>query len=226
MAPPLRLLADPRPRAKAKASPVAVGYKTTGKFYLPHPSVRANKSFFRVLSARASRRQFAHVPDEKLATFLWYSAKALTMSQGPHNIFCQHRFVPSAGGLHPIDLIIIDVHEQSASVYDPIAHALCRLDATEERVATFLAYSEQVLNSGSGTLIWFAARPEKVKAKYKHELSLIWRDAGALIASMYLIAEALGLNCCALGNLGSHELQELTGNTAILGTGGCIIGAR
>jgi hypothetical protein len=43
---------------------------------------------------------------------------------------------------------------------------------------------------------------------------------------MYLISEALGLNCCALGNLGSHELQQLTGNLTILGTGGCIIGAR
>jgi SagB-type dehydrogenase family enzyme len=225
MAPP-SLLADPRPRAKAKTSPTGTGYKTTAKFYLPHPEARGSKSFFRVLSARASRRSFAHVPDDKLAAFLWYSAKALTMSQGPQDIFCQHRFVPSAGGLHPIDLIVIDVHEQSASVYDPIAHALCKLDVSEEQVTSFLTYSEQVLCPGSGTIIWFAARPEKVKAKYTNELSLIWRDAGALIASMYLISEALGLNCCALGNLGSHELQQLTGNLTILGTGGCIIGAR
>jgi SagB-type dehydrogenase family enzyme len=221
-----QLLADPRPRKKPKPVPASGGYKTTAKFYLPRPEVKANKSFFKVLAARASRRSFAHMPDEKLAAFLWYSAKALTLSQGPHNIFCQHRFVPSAGGLHPIDLIVIDVHEQSASVYDPIAHALCKLDATEEKVATFLAYSQEVLNPGSGTIIWFAARPEKVSAKYTDELSLIWRDAGALIASMYLIAEALSLNCCALGNLGSLELQTLTDNPAVIGTGGCIIGAR
>ena len=221
----IQSLADPRPRTKPKPA-LNSGFKTTDKFYLPYPEVRASKPFFRVLTARASRRQFAHVSDDKLAAFLWYSAKALTMSQGPHDIFCQHRFVPSAGGLHPIDLIVIDAQEKSASVYDPNAHALCRLDTTEEQVTHFLAYSEQVLCSGSGILIWFAARPDKVKAKYTHELSLIWRDAGALLASMYLIAEALKLNCCALGVLGSHELQELTNNTSILGTGGCIIGAR
>ena len=222
----LRMQADPRPRAKVKAGHIGAGYKTTAKFYLPHPDVRIKTSFFKVLEARASRRSFAHVSDDKLAAFLWYSAKALTMSQGPQDIFCQHRFVPSAGGLHPIDLIVIDVHERSASVYDPIAHALCKLDVTEEKVATFLAYSQEVLCPGSGTIIWFAARPEKVSAKYTNELSLIWRDAGALIASMYLIAEALSLNCCALGNLGSRELQVLTENPSVLGTGGCIIGAR
>jgi SagB-type dehydrogenase family enzyme len=201
-------------------------YQTTGKFYLPRPEIKANKSFFRVLAARASRRNFAHVTDEKLAAFLWYSAKALTLNQGPNNLFCQHRFVPSAGGLHPIDLLVFDVHEQSVSVYDPIAHALCKLDVAQDKVATFLAYSQDVLDSGSGTLIWFAARPEKVSAKYTNELSLIWRDVGALIASMYLIAEALSLNYCALGVLGGQELQELTGNTSIIGTGGCILGAR
>ena len=221
-----QLLADPRPRKKPKLAHTSTGYKTTAKFYLPRPEVKANKSFFKVLAARASRRSFAQLSDDKLAAFLWYSAKALTMNQGPHNIFCQHRFVPSAGGLHPIDLIVIDVHEQSASVYDPIAHALCKLEATEEKVAAFLAYSQEVLDPGSGTIIWFAARPEKISAKYTHELSLIWRDAGALIASMYLIAEAIGLNCCALGNLGSYELQILTDNSSVIGTGGCIIGAR
>ncbi|WP_071891223.1 nitroreductase family protein [Hymenobacter sp. PAMC 26628] len=166
------------------------------------------------------------MPDEKLAAFLWYSAKALSLNQGPHNLFCQHRYVPSAGGLYPIDLIVIDVHEESVSVYDPIAHALCKLDAAEENIAAFLTYSQEVLNAGSGTLIWFAARPEKVSAKYTHELSLIWRDVGALIASMYLIAEALSLNYCALGVLGSQELQTLTGDAAILGAGGCILGSR
>lgn len=223
---PLQLLADPRPRTKPKPAPSRAGYKTTDKFYLPRPEIKANKSFFRVLSARASKQQFAHVSDEKLAAFLWYSAKTLTLNQGPHNVFCQHQFVPSASGLHPIDLIVFDVYEQSASVYDPIAHALCKLDVSEERVATFLTYSQQILDSGSGVLIWFAARPEKVSIKYTNELSLIWRDAGALIASMYLIAEALSLNCCALGVLGNQELQELTGNTSIIGAGGCIIGAR
>jgi SagB-type dehydrogenase family enzyme len=157
---------------------------------------------------------------------LWYSAKALSINQGPHHVFCQHRYVPSAGGLHPVDLIVIDIHEGSVSVYDPIAHALCRLDVTKEKLTAFLAYSQTVLDAGSGILIWFAARPNKVRAKYTHELSLIWRDVGALIASMYLIAEALGLNYCALGALGSQELQTLTSDPSILGAGGCILGAR
>ncbi|MDB5270113.1 MAG: hypothetical protein JWP58_3153 [Hymenobacter sp.] len=222
----LPLLADPRPRLKPKSTATSSSYKTSEKFYLPRPDIKGNKSFFRVLAARASRRQFAHVSDEKLATFLWYSAKALSINQGPHNIFCQHRYVPSAGGLHPIDLIVIDVHEGSVSVYDPIAHALCRLDVAEENVVAFLRYSQTVLDAGSGILIWFAARPDKVSAKYTHELSLIWRDVGALIASMYLIAEALSLNYCALGALGSQELQTLTGDNSILGAGGCILGSR
>lgn len=83
-----------------------------------------------------------------------------------------------------------------------------------------------MLDAGAGILIWFAASPNKVNAKYKHELSLIWRDAGALIASMYLIAEALSLNYCALGALGSQELQTFTGDQSIIGAGGCILGAR
>ena len=222
----LPLLADPRPRTKPKPTATSGAFKTREKFYLPRPAIKTNKSFFRVLAARASRRQFAPVSDDNLATFLWYSAKALSVNQGPHNIFCQHRYVPSAGGLHPIDLIVIDVQQGAVSVYDPVAHALCRLDVTEEKVAAFLSYSQQVLDAGSGILIWFAARPDKVSAKYTHEISLIWRDVGALIASMYLIAEALSLNYCALGALGSKELHTLTGDHSILGAGGCVLGAR
>ncbi|WP_460578029.1 nitroreductase family protein [Hymenobacter coalescens] len=197
------------------------------KFYLPPPAEpRSQKSFFKVLGARASRRRFKQIADEKLADFLWYSAKALTMSQGPDAIFCQHRYVPSAGGIHPIDLLIISPVERTVSLYDPVAHALCLLDISDDRLNAFLTYTEAVLNPESGVMIWYAARPEKVSAKYQNEISLIWRDAGALIASMYLIAEALRLNCCALGVLGNNELRALTDNSSILGVGGCIIGSR
>lgn len=221
-----QLLADPRPRKALKPMAKGHGYLTSERFYLPPPVGKDRKSFFKVLGARASRRTFEYVSDEKLADFLWYSAKALSLTQGEDNMFCQHRYVPSAGGIHPIDLIVISPTERAVSIYDPVAHALCKLKTEPEQLEAFLSYTGAVLEPSAGTIIWYAARPEKVGAKYQNELSLIWRDAGALIASMYLIAEALDLNCCALGVLGNSELQALTNNTTVIGTGGCIIGGR
>ncbi len=83
------------------------------------------------------------------------------------------------------------------------------------------------LEIGKGTVFWFVADLARVGAKYRNPESLVWRDSGALLATLGVVAEALSLNFCALG---LHEIPSarklLKLPPHVIGVGGCIIARR
>ena len=86
---------------------------------------------------------------------------------------------------------------------------------------------DQCLESHKGTIIWFVADLARSGARYKNPESLAWRDSGALLATISLVAEGMGLNCCGLG---LHDIPTLRKflklEDRIIGVGGCILAAR
>ncbi len=78
-----------------------------------------------------------------------------------------------------------------------------------------------------GVILWFAAQFARTRAFYEQADSLVWRDAGALVATVALLAETLDLACCPLGVTGEPLLSQVLGSDdAVVGAGGCMIGAR
>jgi hypothetical protein len=64
-------------------------------------------------------------------------------------------------------------------------------------------------------------------SKYQNGESLIWLDAGALLSTIYLVAEASGLACCAVGITGAPWVtQALGGEDRLDALCGCLLWRR
>ena len=94
-------------------------------------------------------------------------------------------------------------------------------------IQTSLLEVDGCLESHKGTVIWFVADLARTGARYKNPESLAWRDSGALLATIGLVAEGMRLNCCGLG---LHEIPTLRKFLKLqdwtIGVGGCILAAR
>ncbi|MBF6613961.1 MAG: nitroreductase family protein [Chloroflexi bacterium] len=181
------------------------------------------------MEGRRSSRLFNQLPTERLSALLWWAARTRTGRREESGSVWQHRAAPSAGGRHPIDILVARITHQgrSLSLYDPIAHSLCDLDVTATQVTEFFAAVDAVLPMQEATLLWFVAQPGRTTSKYKYAESLIWRDSGALLAVVSLVAEALDLNSCAIGITGEPWISHtLMAQGLLYGTGGCLVGEK
>ena len=202
-------------------------YPNENRVYLPLPEDLGSQTFEDVLSRRRSRREFLPVPEHKLSALLWFAFK---VHEHRADDKWQHRPCPSAGGRHPIDILVISstaqlVGDKDVFVYEPIAHVLIRQNVPMHKVSKLIDETDHVLSIQSATILWFVAQPGRTLSKYENGESLIWRDAGAMIATTCLVAEALRLNCCAIGTTGEPMISDMfeAGQT-LFGVGGCLIG--
>jgi SagB-type dehydrogenase family enzyme len=195
---------------------------------LPEPDVNDGKSFIKVLSSRRSRRAFRKISLERLSALLWHSARSLE-GFPPERPLWQHRPAPSAGGCHPVDILL--VHQdwpQQILLYEPTDHSLSTLKIVADAERTqFIKLADQVIPIGEATILWFGAQFDKTLSRYENGESLVWRDAGALIATISLVAEFLQLNSCALGITGEpYFSQMLDSRGKVVGVGGLLVGDR
>jgi len=205
-------------------------YEISSVIYLPLPEVKKDRGFFDVIEARRSRRDFAPLEAEDLSTVLWFTAKTFSSRREEGGYLWQHRPTPSAGGRHPIDILIKNQHPDRDAfyLYDSLAHALCKLEIYDEEAGEeLLCEIETALPIGGATIMCFVAQFDRALSKYEYGESLVWRDSGALLTSIYLVAEALELSCCGLGITGEPWTARLLGaQNVVCGVGGCLCGAR
>lgn len=141
----------------------------------------------------------------------------------------RHKCTPSAGGCHPIEVLLAGPSDSAwpAHLYDDNAHAVCGLPLSSGQTGESLRREiAAVLDPGAGTVLLFAADYRRTSSLYHFADSLLWRDAGALLATVALVAQALNLNCCALGFTGDILIKGLLDRDAFVGVGGCIVGSR
>jgi nitroreductase family protein len=120
---------------------------------------------------------------------------------------------PSAGAIHPLDVLIIDGAQRSPRVlrYDSRQHALDLLELADSgMLAPFAFQVREILPDALGTSLVLLGQAAKVAARYEHPMSLLWRDAGVLLQTLFLTAAAFRLAFCPLGILG-HEVVHAIG---------------
>jgi SagB-type dehydrogenase family enzyme len=204
-------------------------YQIAEKAHLPLPEALPNIPFADILASRRSRRTFRAVSLQQLNSLLWHSARVINVNS-PKAIRWQHRPSPSGGGRHPIDLLIFTEERNSENVflYDPVPHALARLKNVEDSLLDQFLYSiNRIITLEQATVVWFAAQFERTLSRYQDGESIVWRDAGALLATISLTAECLGLPCCAIGITGEPLLSGLlNSNGKVVGVGGLLLGER
>jgi SagB-type dehydrogenase family enzyme len=195
--------------------------------YLPEPNQLPEIPFQTIISLRESRRTFTTLLKDDLNSLLWHSARALIVAPTQSTRW-QHRPTPSAGGRHPIDILILNPQDTPLSVnlYQPESHALAKLTALDvSSTEKLIEAVDEVMDPGQATMIWFGAQFERTLSKYEYGESLVWRDAGALLAVISLVAECLSFNCCAIGITGEPFISQiLSSNRDVVGVGGLLVG--
>jgi len=83
---------------------------------------------------------------------------------------------------------------------------------------------DKCLLVGKGTILWFLADVAKTAGKYLHPESLVWRDGGALLATVLFVAEGMGLQACGLGIHETPSLRKIFRlPSSVIGVGGCVV---
>jgi len=222
-------LASPFPR-ELEIPHLEFPYAIEDISYLPQPNQLPDVSFQTVLASRQSRRTFKPLGQDDLNSLLWYSARALVVSSPTQSTRWQHRPTPSAGGRHPIDILVFNEQDKPRSVhlYQPEPHALGKLtDLDTSSMEKLCVAVDEVVAPEQAMMLWFGAQFERTLSKYENGESLVWRDAGALLATLSLVAECLSLNCCAIGITGEPFISGMLGKTSnVVGVGGLLVGRQ
>lgn len=142
------------------------------------------------------------------------------------------RPVPSAGARHPFELLVcvtaVDGLEAGRYVFDPHRVGLPRL------AQAWTSYAREVedaamragrANATAPVTIVLVANVDRVAERYSAPLTLLMRDAGALLQTLHLVATDLGLVSRILGSAGHITHDNDTGHL-IADCGALIVGAR
>lgn len=193
------------------------------------PKIQAPSSdLFNAAGNRRTRREFGKLERDDLACLLWYSCHVKIRTKENGKVIWQARPAPSAGGRHPIDVLIVEPTDNGweVGVYDPFAHCICKLSVDQSIVEDFLLELADIVSIQHATILWCVAQPLRTLSKYENGESLVWRDAGVLQGHWSLIAEGLSLSSCLVGITGHEWIRKLLPSGGkLIGMGGCLIGS-
>lgn len=196
-----------------------------GAFHaLPVAEDPGDVGILNLLEHRRTKRTFNGISDSQLGQLLWRCAHTQAIADSDYGFDLEQRPTPSAGAIHPIHIL---VHRQDADNwrrYDSRRHGLVDVLRSREVFEGLDEQCNQTLPATDATRILLLAEPGKTSAKYQHSESLIWRDAGVLLAVMALIAEALDYSFCPLGITGEPWADRLAPSGILMGVGVALVG--
>lgn len=177
-----------------------------------------------LLEQRQTRREFySELPDADLGEFLWLACRSRSSRLGPYGTPQESRPAPSAGGMHPIHVLLAR-DGQPWHRYHPEEHAVVEVRGSKPLATAARAVAGELVPLHSGVLVALVAEPGKTAAKYDYPESLVWRDAGVLLGYMSVVAEALGLSFCPLGITGHAQVSKLSVDGRLIGAGLAVLG--
>lgn len=196
-----------------------------GEFHpLAEVSDRSDVGLFHLLEHRRTKRSFAALSDTDLSQLLWRCARTQAIADSEYGFDLERRPALSAGAIHPIH-ILVDHHATGDwKRYDSRRHGLHDVPGASLLFAELQLQCDKTLAVGAGTRLLLVAEPGKTFAKYHRGESLIWRDAGVLLAMMAMVAEALGCAFCPLGITGEPWVSQLAPPGILIGVGVALIG--
>lgn len=185
-------------------------YSRLRNIFLPKfPIRRAN--FIDLLINRSSYRKFSGKPIklQQLSEILYYSAGLVGESEGKF-----HLPYPSAGGKYPIEIYPLVLCEGELKIglyhYSPVEHALDILLTPLKKEDTSSIWMSQKWFRKASVILVLTAMYHKTTDKYGHKgLPFPFIEAGHIGQNVYLLAQSLGIGCCAIGQFKEKELCRL-----------------
>lgn len=186
------------------------------------------KGFMDVFSGRRSVKQLGECSLEALSRVLYYAVKPYCIGQDDYGVTVYRSAAPSAGGRHPID-VLVGLKEKVGRrlyLYQPLNHYLMRLVIADTLQQCFFDDVEETLLFGDSTLLWFSIQYIRTSSKYTNPMSLIWRDVGAQLCCLQQAAKYEGMDSCPVGYLAEETFGRLFATDRLISGGGMIIGKK
>lgn len=207
-APPDAQLIELAARPSLAYDPAGAGMFSSAD--LRHAATAASSSLADVLRLRRSERLSVGAPHRRdLAALLHRSARTIDQGIGDDGGPWSHRPAPSAGGTHPFDLLVLAYHVDGLAAgayrFSPVSAQLQTAKIPPAYVATLTNAVTAAARHGSpppATVI-LVANVYRTFRRYPHGLTLLLRDAGALLTVLHLVAADLGLASTILGTGGN-----------------------
>ncbi|MES0197021.1 nitroreductase family protein [Mesorhizobium sp. M0011] len=218
---------DPRPNAGAvpRGEPVSWHDPHIVEFDL-RPLSLGDRSLESVLRARRSSRILSEAPIEDVAFAIRETLRAHFVG-----VAAKHgrklKAVVSSGALHPVMGVLLG-RDVRPIVYDDISDRFLSVGARDpQQLNAFLKNCRKVLPEANGHWIALVADIRDLSRLYSDHQSLLWRDAGAVIQAMAMVAEARDLAFCPLGILGQQVVDALLPSASgLVAVGVVAIGRR
>ena len=164
-----------------------------------------------LLSKRKSYRKFSGKPirPDQLSEILYYSAGLVRESEGKF-----HRPYPSAGGKYPIEIYPLVLSgsdlEPGLYHYSPTEHALdILLPSLDKKEVSSIWMSQRWFRKSSIILIMTAVYRRTTDKYGEKGLPFPFIEAGHIGQNIYLLAQSLGIGCCAIGQFKEKQLCKL-----------------
>jgi oxazoline/thiazoline dehydrogenase len=193
--------------------------RVTTAFTPPSRSLPLDPDLLSLLGRRASLREHAQFPItcRELGDFLYHSARVVDFLPGPDGPFTRRPY-PNGGASYELEVyLVIDRCVGLASgfyYYDAVEHGLASLAGPNDDTEALLsdAYMASGQTCRPQVLLAVASRFQRVSWKYAGiAYATTLKNVGALFATMYLVATAMGLAPCALGAGNSERFSRLAG---------------
>jgi SagB-type dehydrogenase family enzyme len=184
--------------------------------------------FAKVLGERYSTRDFDDtrpITLTELSLFLDTAARVRSKWKGrldlgdigPEVAYAARPY-PSGGSAYELELYLTVANCEGLPRgfyhYDADGHALTPIDARSEMLEAMLAAAEFAMDAPAAPqiLITIAARFDRVSWKYSAlAYSLILKNVGVLLQTLYLVATDMGLGGCAIGTNNIDLFEQMTG---------------
>ncbi|MCW3847388.1 hypothetical protein OF829_09050 [Sphingomonas sp. LB-2] len=162
---------------------------------------------------------------EDLSSLLWHSTSLRERQTGGRfGLPWESRPAPSVGGLHAMRVVVMPLGDPStAGEYVPDVHGIAPIDA--EALEINRASLAEMLDCGTGTTLQLACDVDLLEACYSNAGSLLWREAGALSATICQVATGLGLTSVMLGRTGDGILRAAGIDRRLVGAGAVQVGS-
>ena len=192
---------------------------------LPGAQPKATRGLTDVAQTRRTRYGFESLTLVDLSCLLTLSARVQLEVPSALGFALSYRPAPSAGGIHPVHLVVHRPDSPFLQRYDAFSHSLREI-RTSVQPADIRSELCPVVDGERATLLLMVAEPGRTAAKYADHVSLVWRDAGVLLGVLAVAAEALDLNLVPLGVTGEPWASALVEQPGLAGVGAAWLGAR
>ena len=205
--------------------PLKPSWKVIKNIRLPREFKCPTADLFDLLETRKSRREFQALNIQDISTLLWFTQRQTAVIPGTP--FRVKSPIPTAGALASVRTIVLK-YSKGAWIYDNVGHQAEVLPATTDTCNKIRKSADKFFNIGQGSILLFFAYRPFITTYYESPESLVLREAGVLLATLGLVAEAMEFSFCPLGTTAEDWLMSLLGcgEQLIIPAGAAVVGRR